>query len=76
MTEDDLGTDEARLTAERASLIERLRALEDDVQAHRSTKPGAHADRIDSLEKEIRKIVLRLVEIEREEIELRIAASL
>lgn len=76
MTEDDLGTDEARLTAERASLIERLRSLEDDVHSHQSRDKSAHADRIDSMEKEIRKIVLRLVEIEREEIELRIAASL
>ena len=76
MSEPDLVAQAAALAAEETALRERLRSLEDDL--HSLLRRGAHAsaDRADSIEREIRKIVLRLVEIEREQIELRIAASL
>jgi hypothetical protein len=76
MTAQDLDSREAALSAERDALLGRIRALEDDVHTVLMRDPHANADRIGSVEREIRKIVLRLVEIEREQIEVRIAASL
>jgi hypothetical protein len=75
MAEPDFEQLTAALAAEETSLRERLRSLEDDLQ--RLLRGGGHAnaEHADSAEREIRKIVLRLVAIEREQTELRIAAS-
>jgi len=76
MTEPDLEAQAAALAAEETTLRERLRSLEDDLQSLLHGAAHASVDHADSTEREIRKIVLRLVAIEREQIELKIAASL
>ena len=76
MSETDLEAQVAALTGEEATLRDGLRSLEDDLQTQ--LRRGAHASGkdVDTIEREIRRIVLRLVEIEREKIELNVASSL
>ena len=76
MTVEDLETAASALAAEEASLRERLRALEDEIHSSLKRNPHANAAAIDEREREIRRIVLRLVAIERERTELEIAESL
>jgi hypothetical protein len=76
MTPEDQGAQMAALAAEETALRDRLRALEDELHTTLRRDPHGNAARIDAAERELRKIVLRLVEIEREQIELRLSASL
>ena len=76
MSETDLEAQVAALAAEQTTLRDRLRSLEDDLQAQLRRGDHASSGDVDKVEREIRKIVLRLVAIEREQIELNIAASL
>ena len=76
MTEPDVEAMTAALAAEETALRERLRSLENDLQAQLHGRAATRADLVDSAEREIRKVVLRLVAIERERIEANIAATL
>lgn len=76
MTAHDLDIQADALTAEETELRERLRAIEDTVHSRLRRDERANAHAIAAAEKEIRTIVLRLVALERERIELRVAASL
>jgi hypothetical protein len=75
MTTDNVDARATELADEESGLKERLRAIEDEIQTKLRHEGHAGA-RIDAAERDVRKIVLRLVEIEREQIELRVAASL
>jgi chromosome segregation ATPase len=61
--------------AERRELRLRLRQLTEQIQ---KLKPYLHssADEINKLEKEVRLVVLRLCEVDREQIEANLAATL
>ena len=76
MTAEDLDTQTAALGAEETDLRERLRSLEDELHSGLRRDAHGNAKAIDAAEREIRKIVLRLVAIERERIELTVAAAL
>jgi hypothetical protein len=76
MTVDDLEAQTAALADEEAALRDRLRALESEIHSVLRRDAHANADAITEREKEIRRIVLRLVGIERERIEIQIADSL
>jgi hypothetical protein len=76
MTAEDLDARTAGLVAEESALRERLRELEDEIHSHLRRDQRGNAARIDEVEREIRRIVLRLVANERERIELAVAASL
>lgn len=64
------------LAAEEAALRERLRSLENDVHTRLRADERANEHAIEVAEREIRKIVLRLVAVERERIERSVAESL
>lgn len=76
MTAGDVDVQIATLATEEAALRTRLRALEDEIHSVLRRNSHANADRMTECEKEIRRIVLRLVAIERERIEVTIADSL
>jgi hypothetical protein len=76
MTAGDLDVQIATLASEESSLRTRLRALEDEIHSVLRRDSHANAERLAVHEKEIRRIVLRLVEIERERIEVTISESL
>jgi vacuolar-type H+-ATPase subunit D/Vma8 len=76
MSVDETGAGEAALAAEAAELRARLRDLEDRI--HSTLRRNAHDNSaaIQELEKEVRRIVMRLSDIERETVEARIAESM
>ena len=76
MTAGDVDVQLATLASEEESLRTSLRAIEDEVHTVLRRDTHANADRLAAREREIRRIVLRLVELERERIELAISESL
>lgn len=72
MSHDDHSTSLAGLSQEEIDLRKKLTQLEDALSPLRSNIRANHKELI-SLEKQIRRIVLRLTEIEREQIEIAIA---
>ena len=76
MAEADPDAISAELAAEEAGLRERLRALEALIHDRLKRDLEGNMKKIEEVERELRAIVLRLVQIEREQIELRIAREL
>ena len=76
MTAGDLDVQIATLASEEASLRTRLREIEEEIHSVLRRDAHANAERMTEREKEVRRIVLRLVEIERERIEVTISESL
>ncbi len=75
MTDGDIDAQRSALDAEESELRTRLRALEELVHSRLLPDRRSNATAIDRAEREIRSVVLRLVEMERDRIELNIAAS-
>jgi len=76
MTEDEYTTASTELATEAATLRERLHYFENLVHDRLARDTHEHYGRINNAEKHIRDIVLRLVEIEREQIELNISKTM
>jgi hypothetical protein len=75
MTEKPLDTESARIEAEITALKEQLRAYEERIHGELKLDPDPNWNRIRGIENRIREIVLRLVELEREQIELHISSG-
>jgi hypothetical protein len=73
MPADDPDAGEADLAAEAAGLRARLRDIEDQIHSTLRRNTHDNIDAIENLEIEVRRIVMRLSEIERETIEARLA---
>ena len=76
MTAADLDAQSDALAHEEGELRVRLRALENELHATLHGGRPASPHSVDATERAIRIIVLRLVEIERERIDLRVASAL
>lgn len=77
MTKEEIETALQRLGLEEADLRRRLSELEDLAQnAPGSHRPGVPSNQAMKAEREIRSLVLRLSDIDRERNELTVAASL
>lgn len=76
MDSDGADAADLTLTAEESSLRTELRALQDERMGALRLEAPHEPGTIDTLEKRVRAIVLRLTEIERERIENHIARSL
>ena len=74
--EPSLESEVARIQTERERLRAQLRAFEEKVHGELLLEPKPNWNRIRGVESRIRDVVLRLVELEREEIAARVAASL
>jgi hypothetical protein len=66
-------SEETRIDEEIARLREQLRTFEERIHGDLLRKPQPNINRINGIERRIRQIVLRIVELEREKIELRVA---
>jgi hypothetical protein len=75
MTENSLQTESARIDAEIADLKEQLRTYEERIHGDIKNQADPNWNRVRGIDNRIRDIVLRLVELEREQIELRIASA-
>jgi hypothetical protein len=75
MTEQEYEQAAAELTDEAARLRERLRALEQIIHGKLLPDAAKHLGRIEAIERQIVAIVLRLSEIERDQIDLRIVRA-
>jgi hypothetical protein len=76
MTEQEFAQASADLDAEAGALRERLQDLEELVHGKLVDETERNIVRVAAIERQIREIVLRLCEIEREQIELRVAKAL
>ena len=76
MTHEEFQKASTELSTEVAMLRERLHYFENLVHDRLNRDTHEHFGRINNAEKHIRDIVLRLVELEREQIELNIAKAL
>lgn len=76
MTSEDLDAQDAALTDEQERLRKELGSLHDDMLGGLRSDLHHHADAIDTVERRIRTIVLRLTQIDRDRIELNIARAL
>ena len=76
MTAGDVDVQIAILASEAASLRTRLRDIEDEIHSVLRRDAHGNVERITECEKEVRRIVLRLVELERERIEVTLTESL
>ena len=76
MSADQIDVNEAGLAAEAAGLRARLRELEDQIHSTLRRNTHENIDAIQDLEREVRRIVVRLSEIERETIEARVADNM
>lgn len=77
MAEDTIEMKRAGLEAERASLLTKLKELENTVQNASGSHRSGHPSRsVLNAEREIQRIVLRLSDIDRDVIELNIEASI
>ena len=76
MTSEDPDSQDVALTDEEAQLRTELGSLHDELLGGLRRDLHHNADAIDTAEKRIRTIVLRLTQIERDRIELNIARAL
>jgi hypothetical protein len=76
MAADNADARSAELDAEEIRLREELRAAEDRIHSTLRSDAHGNAEEIATIEKRVRAIVLALTAIERERIELSVAASL
>jgi hypothetical protein len=76
MTDDEYAQASAQLDEEAGRLRERLEALEEIIHGKLIAEAEKHIGRVEAIERQIREIVLRLCEVEREQTELRIAEAM
>ena len=76
MSAEEIEVTEPGLAAEAAELRARLRELEDRIHSDLRRNTHDNIDTIEDVEKEVRRIVVRLSEIERETIEARVAENM
>lgn len=76
MTEEEFARASAELDEEARSLRDRLHTLEEIVHGKLLKDAEEHLGRIAAVERQIREIVLRLCDIEREKTDLRIVKAM